>query len=48
MKLIGTLQDGTVFMKKGHLEEEEPFEFKVDEGKNDYAGGIKFFDAFLQ
>lgn len=32
MKLIGKLQDGTVFLKKGHGEDEEPFEFKTDEG----------------
>ncbi|XP_038693876.1 peptidyl-prolyl cis-trans isomerase FKBP62-like isoform X2 [Tripterygium wilfordii] len=31
VKLIGKLQDGTVFIKKGHGEEEEPFEFKTDE-----------------
>lgn len=31
MKLIGKLQDGTVFVKKGH-NEGEPFEFKIDEG----------------
>lgn len=31
MKLIGKLQDGTVFVKKGH-DEQEPFEFKTDEG----------------
>ncbi|XP_058103194.1 70 kDa peptidyl-prolyl isomerase-like [Magnolia sinica] len=30
VKLIGKLQDGTVFLKKGH-DEEEPFEFKTDE-----------------
>ena len=30
VKLIGKLQDGTVFLKKGH--EEELFEFKTDEG----------------
>ncbi|XP_010482107.1 PREDICTED: peptidyl-prolyl cis-trans isomerase FKBP65 [Camelina sativa] len=30
LKLIGKLQDGTVFLKKGH-DEEEPFEFKTDE-----------------
>ncbi|CAK7348930.1 unnamed protein product [Dovyalis caffra] len=30
VKLIGKLQDGTIFMKKGH-EEEPPFEFKLDE-----------------
>lgn len=32
VKLIGKLQDGTVFLKKGHGENEEPFEFKTDEG----------------
>lgn len=31
MKFIGKLQDGTVFVKKGY-DEEEPFEFKTDEG----------------
>ncbi|CAN7126854.1 unnamed protein product [Brassica rapa subsp. narinosa] len=31
VKLIGKLQDGTVFLKKGHGEGEEPFEFKTDE-----------------
>ncbi|EFH41910.1 hypothetical protein ARALYDRAFT_494919 [Arabidopsis lyrata subsp. lyrata] len=31
LKLIGKLQDGTVFMKKGYEEDEEPFEFKTDE-----------------
>ncbi|KAK3017471.1 hypothetical protein RJ639_006421 [Escallonia herrerae] len=31
LKLIGKLHDGTVFVKKGHGEEEEPFEFKTDE-----------------
>ncbi|KAL0889907.1 hypothetical protein Bca101_013890 [Brassica carinata] len=31
LKLIGKLQDGTVFLKKGHGEDEEPFEFKTDE-----------------
>ncbi|RRT81202.1 hypothetical protein GW17_00030630 [Ensete ventricosum] len=30
VKLIGKLQDGTVFVKKGH-DEQEPFEFKTDE-----------------
>lgn len=30
VKLIGKLGDGTVFLKKGH-DEEEPFEFKTDE-----------------
>ncbi|KAA8548336.1 hypothetical protein F0562_000020 [Nyssa sinensis] len=29
VKFIGKLQDGTVFLKKGH--DEQPFEFKVDE-----------------
>lgn len=31
MKLIGKLEDGTVFFKKGH-DEDELFEFKTDEG----------------
>ncbi|KDO40267.1 hypothetical protein CISIN_1g008113mg [Citrus sinensis] len=31
VKLIGKLQDGTVFVKKGHSEEEQLFEFKTDE-----------------
>ncbi|XP_074268499.1 peptidyl-prolyl cis-trans isomerase FKBP62-like [Silene latifolia] len=31
LKLIGKLQDGTVFFKKGHEDGEEPFEFKTDE-----------------
>lgn len=30
VKLIGKLEDGTIFVKKGH-EEEPPFEFKIDE-----------------
>ncbi|KAF9669497.1 hypothetical protein SADUNF_Sadunf14G0113600 [Salix dunnii] len=32
VKLIGKLEDGTIFVKKGH-EEEPPFEFKIDEGQ---------------
>ncbi|KAL2336779.1 hypothetical protein Fmac_011225 [Flemingia macrophylla] len=32
VKLIGKLQDGTVFLKKGHDEEEKLHEFKTDEG----------------
>ncbi|KAI4365764.1 hypothetical protein MLD38_021722 [Melastoma candidum] len=31
VKLIGTLKDGTVFLKKGHGDGEDPFEFKTDE-----------------
>lgn len=31
LKLIGKLQDGTVFFEKGHDEEEKLFEFKADE-----------------
>lgn len=31
VKLIGKLEDGTVFCKKGH-DEEELFEFRTDEG----------------
>jgi hypothetical protein len=34
VKLIGKLQDGKEFLKKGHGEGEEPFEFKTDEGNN--------------
>lgn len=30
VKLIGKLHNGTIFTKKGH--DEEPFEFKIDEG----------------
>jgi hypothetical protein len=33
VKLIGKLQDGTVFLKKGHGDDEaDLFEFKTDEG----------------
>ena len=31
VKLIGKLQDGTLFVKKGY-DEEPPLEFKVDDG----------------
>ncbi|KAI4374419.1 hypothetical protein MLD38_012416 [Melastoma candidum] len=31
VKLIGKLKDGTVFLKKGHSDGEDPFEFKTDE-----------------
>ncbi|CAK8578440.1 unnamed protein product [Lathyrus sativus] len=30
VKLIGKLEDGTVFLKKGH-DDDQPFEFKIDE-----------------
>ncbi|XP_058735862.1 70 kDa peptidyl-prolyl isomerase-like [Vicia villosa] len=30
VKLIGKLQDGTIFLKKGH-DDDQPFEFKIDE-----------------
>lgn len=33
VKLIGKLQDGTVFLKKGNGDGEELFEFKTDDGK---------------
>ncbi|KAL7000733.1 Peptidyl-prolyl cis-trans isomerase fkbp62 [Sarracenia purpurea var. burkii] len=33
LKLIGKLQDGNVFLKKGHDNEEDLFEFKTDEGR---------------
>lgn len=32
MKITGKLEDGTVFLKKGHDDGEEMFEFKTDEG----------------
>lgn len=32
VKLIGKLEDGTVFLKKGHEDGEEPVEFMTDEG----------------
>lgn len=31
LKIIGKLQDGTVFFKKGYEDGDEPFEFKTDE-----------------
>ncbi|KAL6959512.1 Peptidyl-prolyl cis-trans isomerase fkbp62, partial [Sarracenia purpurea var. burkii] len=31
LKLIGKLQDGNIFLKKGHDNEEDLFEFKIDE-----------------
>ncbi|XP_061363757.1 peptidyl-prolyl cis-trans isomerase FKBP62-like isoform X2 [Gastrolobium bilobum] len=36
VKLIGKLQDGTVFLKKGY-DDEQPFEFKIDEDGLDRA-----------
>jgi len=45
VKLIGKLQDGTVFLKKGHGENEEPFEFKTDEGN--YTVPSIFLITFL-
>jgi FK506-binding protein 4/5 len=33
VKLIGKLQDGTVFFKKGHDDGDELLEFKTDDGK---------------
>lgn len=48
MKLIGKLQDGTVFFKKGHGDDEaELFEFKTDDGNlncsNISVSPINFF-----
>lgn len=40
VKLVGKLQDGTVFTKKGH-NDEQPFEFKIDEGMLDTC--LKWF-----
>lgn len=34
VKLIGKLEDGMIFVKKGH--DEGSFEFKVDEGNNSF------------
>lgn len=44
VKLIGKLQDGTVFLKKGHEEGEEPFEFKTEEGN---VVVVSFLFSFL-
>ena len=41
VKLIGKLQDGNIFVKKGH--DEEPFQFKTDEGNNSFDNLIWFF-----
>lgn len=38
VKLVGKLQDETIFLKKGY--DEEPFEFKIDEGKNHFANQL--------
>ncbi|KAI3421452.1 AP2/ERF domain-containing protein [Psidium guajava] len=43
VKLIGKLQDGTVFVKKGHDDSEELFEFKTDEEQViDGLGEVEF------
>lgn len=47
MKLIGKLQDGKEFLKKGHGEGEEPFEFKTDEGNNTSECFFFFFFLFV-
>lgn len=36
VKITGKLQDGTIFLKKGHDNDEELFEFKTDEGSITY------------
>ena len=41
VKITGKLQDGTVFTKKGH--DEEPFEFRTDEGKNSCLSFMSVF-----
>ncbi|KAG5567203.1 hypothetical protein RHGRI_002682 [Rhododendron griersonianum] len=38
LKITGKLQDGTIFLKKGHDNDEELFEFKTDEGKQVIEG----------
>lgn len=47
MKLIGRLQDGKEFLKKGHGEGEEPFEFKSDEGNNTSKCILFLFSLFV-
>ena len=44
MKIIGKLQDGTIFLKKGHGDGEELFEFKTDEGN---GGHVVCFYLYL-
>lgn len=45
VKLIGKLQDGKIFVKKGH--DEEPFEFKIDEGNHGFGIRVLFGHFFL-
>lgn len=47
VKLIGKLQDGTVFLKKGHNEGEELFEFKTDEGNRTTLLPTIFFSFMI-
>lgn len=46
MKLIGKLQDGTVFLKKGH-DDDQPFEFKIDEGTLNNGFNFNFLTLIL-
>lgn len=46
VKLIGKLHDGTIFTKKGH--DEEPFEFKIDEGNNSFFPICNFYISLSQ
>ena len=45
MKLIGKLQDGTVFIRKGHEDGDELFEFKTDEGTSISLFGLYYLMA---
>lgn len=47
VKLIGKLENGTVFIKKGHGEGEELFEFKTDEGNGSSGSKVFLFFNFL-
>lgn len=47
MKVIGKLQDGTVFLKKGQDEGEELFEFKTDQGDIVVVFFLFYFFCYL-
>jgi len=47
VKLIGKLQDGTVFLKKGHDDGDELFEFKTDEGDHDHFQAAPYISQML-
>lgn len=47
VKITGKLHDGTIFLKKGHDNEEELFEFKTDEGSVTYLTLDFEYGAFV-